>query len=258
MGVSAFGPGGVCHTPPPPWAVNPPADTPPGRHPLPSACWYTPPAQCMLGCTHPPGQTPPAQCMLGYTPPPPSACWDTQLPCPVHTGIHPPCQCMLGYTTPLPSACWDTPPCPVHAGIHPLCQCMLGYTTSLPSACWDTPLASACWDTPPCPVHAGIHLPGQCMLGYIPPCPVHAGIHVPPAQCMLGYGQQLGSTHPTGMQSCYCPQTKFAKIVFTPVCHSFSSQGESASVHAGIADPLPRSRPPWEQTLPRSRNLLQE
>ena len=24
----------------------------------------------------------------------------------------------------------------------------------------------------------------------------------PPAQCMLGYGQQAGSTHPTGMQSC--------------------------------------------------------
>ena len=24
----------------------------------------------------------------------------------------------------------------------------------------------------------------------------------PPAQCMLGYGQQTGSTHPTGMQSC--------------------------------------------------------
>ena len=44
---------------------------------------------------------------------------------------------------------------------------------SLPSACWDThtPLASACWDTPP-------------------------------AQCMLGYGQQAGGTHPTGMHSC--------------------------------------------------------
>ena len=24
-----------------------------------------------------------------------------------------------------------------------------------------------------------------------------------PAQCMLGYGQQAGGTHPTGMQSCY-------------------------------------------------------
>ena len=25
----------------------------------------------------------------------------------------------------------------------------------------------------------------------------------PPAQCMLGYGQQAGGTHPTGMQSCF-------------------------------------------------------
>ena len=46
-------------------------------------------------------------------------------------------------------------------------------TPSLPSACWDTP-----------------------------PCPVHAGIHTLPAQCMLGYGQQVGGTHPTGMHSC--------------------------------------------------------
>ena len=26
--------------------------------------------------------------------------------------------------------------------------------------------------------------------------------HLLPAQCMLGYSQQVGSTHPTGMQSC--------------------------------------------------------
>ena len=25
----------------------------------------------------------------------------------------------------------------------------------------------------------------------------------PPAQCMLGYGQQAGGTHPTGMHSCF-------------------------------------------------------
>ena len=42
--------------------------------------------------------------------------------------------------------------------------------------------------------------------------PLHAGIHpqdqrqtppgqTPPAQCMLGYGQQAGGTHPTGMHS---------------------------------------------------------
>ena len=34
-----------------------------------------------------------------------------------------------------------------------------------------------------------------------PLCPVHAGIQ-PPAQCMLGYGQQAGDTHPTGIHSC--------------------------------------------------------
>ena len=34
----------------PPWAGTPPAVTPPGQIPtLPSACWDTPPAQCMLG-----------------------------------------------------------------------------------------------------------------------------------------------------------------------------------------------------------------
>ena len=31
------------------------------------------------------------------------------------------------------------------------------------------------------------------MLGYTPP----------PVQCMLGYGQQAGGTHPTGMHSCF-------------------------------------------------------
>ena len=34
------------------------------------------------------------------------------------------------------------------------------------------------------------------------PFPVHAGIHTPLCQCMLGYSQQAGSTHPTGMHSC--------------------------------------------------------
>ena len=69
-------------------------------------------------------------------------------------------------TSPLPSACWNThTPCPVHAGIH----------LTLPSACWDT--------------HH--------------PCPVHAGIHTQKCQCMLGYGQQVSSMHPTGMHSCF-------------------------------------------------------
>ena len=42
---------------------------------------------------------------------------------------------------------------------------------------------SAYWDT---------HTPAQCILGYTPT----------PVQSMLGYGQQAGGTHPTGMHSC--------------------------------------------------------
>ena len=61
----------------------------------------------------------------------------------------------------------DTPTCQT-----PPTQCMLGYT----------PLPIACWNT---------HTPAQCILGY-----------TPPAQCMLGYGQQAGGTHPTAKHSC--------------------------------------------------------
>ena len=54
----------------------------------------------------------------------------------------------------------------------------------------DIPLHSVCGiQSPPFPVHAGIHpLPNACW-DTLP-------------QCMLGYGQQAGSTHPTGMLSC--------------------------------------------------------
>ena len=46
-----------------------------------------------------------------------------------------------------------------------------------------------------------LHLSGQTRPEQTPPLPVHAGIH-PPAQCTLGYGQQAGGTHPTGMHTC--------------------------------------------------------
>ena len=72
--------------------------------------------------------------------------------------------CMLGYTPP-----W--------AGTHPLGRHPPGQTP--PTPCPDTPL--------------GRHPPAQCMLGYT---------HTHPAQGMLGYGQQAGSTHLTGMYSC--------------------------------------------------------
>ena len=59
------------------------------------------------------------------------------------------------------------------------------------------PLPSACWDT-----HTTL------------PFPVHAGIH-PPVQCMLGYDQQAGGTHPTGMHSCF--SYKF-RLHYLPMC----------------------------------------
>ena len=46
----------------------------------------------------------------------------------------------------------------------------------------------ACWDT---------HHPGQTPTPHLP-----GQTHPPTAQCMLGYGQQAGGTHPTGMHSC--------------------------------------------------------
>ena len=71
-------------------------------------------------------------------------------------------------------------------------HCMLGYTpplkqTAPPRA--DTPL--------------GRHPPGRYPSEKIPPwAGTPVGRHLPPpVQCMLGYGQQTGGTHPNGMQS---------------------------------------------------------
>ena len=65
--------------------------------------------------------------------------------------------------------------------------------------------------------------------------PLHAGIHThradtpppqpdtPPARCMLGYGQQAGGTHPTGMHSCTCLTNTFLGSCFSfqfNVCNS--------------------------------------
>ena len=49
------------------------------------------------------------------------------------------------------------------------------------------------------PLHAGIHtlpLADTTLLGRHPPA------QTPPGQCMLGYGQQAGGMHPSGMHSC--------------------------------------------------------
>ena len=71
-------------------------------------------------------------------------------------------------------------------------HCMLGYTVGQvhppeqvqPLAC-----------TPPAiiPPWSGRSPPGRYTPRQVPPF----------AQCMLGYGQQVGITHPTGMQSCF-------------------------------------------------------
>ena len=94
--------------------------------------------------------------------------------------------------------------------------------------------------------------------GQTPPCPVHARIHTPLAQYMLGYGQQAGSTHPTGMHyefvqlflTCYRPQRSWGKVMFlqaSVILLMGGGGGVSAPVHAGIH---PLSRHPPEQTCP--------
>ena len=57
-----------------------------------------------------------------------------------------------------------------------------------------------------------------CSQGRYPQADTHLGRH-PPVQCMLGYGQQAGSTHPTGMHSCYHQQTKFLHVSVSHSVH---------------------------------------
>ena len=71
--------------------------------------------------------------------------------------------------------------------------------------------SNASWDKSHVRVSGQTHPPGRNPL---------LGRH-PTGQCILGYGQQAGGTYPTGMHSCfedenhiYCPQTKFAKVMF--------------------------------------------
>ena len=59
---------------------------------------------------------------------------------------------------------------------------------------------NSCWDIHP----LGRHPPGQTPPGQTPPWAdtPFPRADPPPAQCILGYGQQAGGTHPTGMHSC--------------------------------------------------------
>ena len=82
----------------------------------------------------------------------------------------------------------------------------------------------------------------DCMLGY-PPGPgtlpldqKHPpGPGRPPGTVHAGrYGQQVGGTHPTGMQSYYHLQTKFGQgNIFTRVCQEFCSR-EGCLVPGGM------------------------
>ena len=118
---------------------------------------------------------------------------------PLHTGLHPQADTPLA-DTPLADTPWaDTPWADTPPGQTPP-WADTPFSADTPRQ--DTPWADTPGQTPPCPVHAGIHTP---------PCPVHAGIHTPlssacwdthlPVQYLLGYGQQAGTTHPTGMHS---------------------------------------------------------
>ena len=60
------------------------------------------------------------------------------------------------------------------------------------------------------PLHAGIHTPlgrNPSPQGRHPPPWADTPRQIPPAQYMLGYGQQAGGTHGTGMHSRSLPNT---------------------------------------------------
>ena len=108
----------------------------------------------------------------------------------------------------------------------------LCFTCVCDSACWDTPSPA---DFPRSRPPGSRHPPSRH-----PTRAVHAG----------RYGQQVGGTHPTGMHTCYRPQTKFVKVMFLQMSVILFTGGVCLSA---CWDTSPRSRPPWEQTPPRSR-----
>ena len=97
--------------------------------------------------------------------------------------------CPRGGVCPIP--CWDTPPrtkgrhSPItrdrHSPLGPEADTPLGpeEDTPSPEPKADTPGQTSPWADTPLDKHP-----------------------IPPPQCMLGYGQQVGGTHPNGMHSC--------------------------------------------------------
>ena len=72
------------------------------------------------------------------------------------------------------------------------------------NACWDTPRQAPPRQTPPADTPRR-HPPGRHPPADTPWADTPWAVPLrrpPPAQCMVGYGQQAGGTHPTGMQFC--------------------------------------------------------
>ena len=82
---------------------------------------------------------------------------------------------------------------PFHAGIHPP-----GPEADIPPG--QTPPEA---DTPPRQTTLGRQPPGQIPPEQTSSGQTHPWADISPMQYMLGYSQQTGGTHPTGMHSCY-------------------------------------------------------
>ena len=139
----------------------------------------------------------------------PIACWDTP------TGqVQPPSLCFLHLS--VSHSVYRGVPAPLHAGkhtpeyvhpphprqVHPLAGTLPGRYT--PQQVHPPPAGTP---TSPGQVHPQqVHPPPWAGTSprYHPLAETPPGRYTPSVQCMLGYGQQVGGTNPTGMQSCSC------------------------------------------------------
>ena len=62
----------------------------------------------------------------------------------------------------------------------------------------------------------------------------------------ITYGWQVGISHPTGILSCYRPQTKFAKVMFLHLFVILFTGGVCLSACWDTT----ATPPPWDQTPP--------
>ena len=73
-------------------------------------------------------------------------------------------------------------------------RCLSVHRGVCPIACWDTPI--------PPGRHPRANTPRQTPPGQTPPGQTPPWADPLSAQCLLGYGQQAGGMHPTGMHTC--------------------------------------------------------